>query len=580
MKSYTLDPRTNVFHPAGRASAVAYSDGAGIEEHLLDALSRAQDRSLFSPELVRHIRNWPSLYHLSPSRANLLRPIAHRLRGNVLEVGAGCGAITRYLGECGGPVIALEGSERRAAIAAQRCLDLENVRVVCDNFFDFAPSAPFSAVVCVGVLEYSGLYDREGGGIGAAVRRLASLLADGGVLIIAIENQLGLKYLAGAPEDHLSVPYYGVSGLYVPGEPATLGRQELERCLEESGLGRRWFLYPFPDYKMPTLMVDTSALEEPRLDLGGIIADNATSAAPFGYLSAFPEELAWPVVGRNGLTAALANSFLVVASASGSFENAADGALLWKYSTERTPPFRKEAVIERAPDATLRVRSRLLNPDLPRESGGYRIELSEREFICGEQYCQALYRIVNRRGWSLDQVRDWARPWLALLDRNSQGPDRQSLPSNFIDCIPKNLIVSPSGALVPFDLEYVAEGPVLANHVRLRGMLHALRQFNGCAPPAATLDAPTFELARTVLSLAGYPMPDQEAAACLAAEARFLETVQGVPAAEAERLLATGRLRIRFAPSAPEPAANRSFRDRILTVARGLRQRLESRLQP
>ena len=78
-------------------------------------------------ELAAAIRDWPSQYHLDAARANLLRPIAPASGATVLEIGAGCGAITRFLGETGATVLALEGSLARARIAASRCRDLDNV---------------------------------------------------------------------------------------------------------------------------------------------------------------------------------------------------------------------------------------------------------------------------------------------------------------------------------------------------------------------------------------------------------------------------------------------------------------------
>lgn len=62
-----------------------------------------------------------------------MRPFENDLHGDILEIGAGCGAITRYLGECGGNVLALEGSQD-AAIARARTRDLQNVTVVSDRF--------------------------------------------------------------------------------------------------------------------------------------------------------------------------------------------------------------------------------------------------------------------------------------------------------------------------------------------------------------------------------------------------------------------------------------------------------------
>ena len=57
--------------------------------------------------------------------------------GDVLEIGAGCGAITRYLGECGGNILALEGTPRRAAIASARTRGLDNVTVLSEKFESF-----------------------------------------------------------------------------------------------------------------------------------------------------------------------------------------------------------------------------------------------------------------------------------------------------------------------------------------------------------------------------------------------------------------------------------------------------------
>ncbi|WWL44975.1 class I SAM-dependent methyltransferase [Pseudomonas parakoreensis] len=74
------------------------------------------------------------------------------LKGDVLEIGAGCGAITRYLGEQGGNVLALEGSARRASIARSRTRDLPNVSVLAETFENFQVEKKFDVITLVGVL--------------------------------------------------------------------------------------------------------------------------------------------------------------------------------------------------------------------------------------------------------------------------------------------------------------------------------------------------------------------------------------------------------------------------------------------
>ena len=131
---YELHRPESIWRRPGYAG-IAYSDGDAIEERLGAVIARAADRTVLSTELAAQVTDWPSLYHLSGSRANVLRPFAGLLEGkDVLEIGAGCGALTRYLGECGARVLALEGTPRRAAIARSRTRELDNVTVVSDRF--------------------------------------------------------------------------------------------------------------------------------------------------------------------------------------------------------------------------------------------------------------------------------------------------------------------------------------------------------------------------------------------------------------------------------------------------------------
>src|SRR5687768_4169602 len=62
-----------------------YSDGDEVEQRIESAILASADVSLFSNELLAHQVDWPSVYHLSSTRANLLRPIDTHLAGkNVL----------------------------------------------------------------------------------------------------------------------------------------------------------------------------------------------------------------------------------------------------------------------------------------------------------------------------------------------------------------------------------------------------------------------------------------------------------------------------------------------------------------
>ena len=75
---------------------ISYSDGA--EERVYQMIRDASDLSSMSDELAAQATSWAERYHLATSRANLLRPFALPNDAVVLEIGAGCGAITRSLG--------------------------------------------------------------------------------------------------------------------------------------------------------------------------------------------------------------------------------------------------------------------------------------------------------------------------------------------------------------------------------------------------------------------------------------------------------------------------------------------------
>jgi 2-polyprenyl-3-methyl-5-hydroxy-6-metoxy-1,4-benzoquinol methylase len=211
---YAFDSLVNIWARPGYAS-INYSDGDSVENRIREAIASATDVSIFSSELRGHCIDWPSTYHLSSSRANILRPFENQLVGKrVLEIGAGCGAVTRYLGEIGANVLALEGSRRRAAIARNRTRELKNIEVLSDNFDEFAAVGSFDFITLIGVLEYAPMFIRGENPALEMLKRARSMLAADGKLIIAIENKLGLKYFAGAPEDHTGEPMYGIESRY------------------------------------------------------------------------------------------------------------------------------------------------------------------------------------------------------------------------------------------------------------------------------------------------------------------------------------------------------------------------------
>ena len=135
--AYKLDEKSGVWiSPSFQGTE--YSDGQKIENEIYKTLQKTKDLSTNSAELKDNCKNWVFNYHFSNERSNILRPLGNNLSDlDILEIGSGCGAITRYLGECNCNLTSLEGSFVRAKITRERNRDLKNVQVFCDKLEDF-----------------------------------------------------------------------------------------------------------------------------------------------------------------------------------------------------------------------------------------------------------------------------------------------------------------------------------------------------------------------------------------------------------------------------------------------------------
>ena len=342
---------------------VAYSEGADAEARLYDLVCAAGDRSVFSPDLAAAISDWSTEYHFSPARHTLLRPLAIQPGQRVLELGCGTGALTRHLGDSGARVDAVEGSLLRARIAAERCRDLPDVAVFFDDLAAFESPDAYDWVLLIGVLEYAPAFSSAPDPVADTLARAARFLAPRGRLVVAIENKLGLKYFNGASEDHLGKPYYGLQGLYAPAQPATFGKQELTARLARAGLASARFFYPFPDYKLPEVILADEALDDPGIPVCDLLP--WAPARDYGNPSSpsFSEPLVERELHANGLLDHFANSFLAVASKTVLPPPHAAPALAWRFETHTLPSLASQTTFSLSPDGLVAHRSRLLPPD-------------------------------------------------------------------------------------------------------------------------------------------------------------------------------------------------------------------------
>lgn len=326
---------------------VEYSDDPVAEREILRLLDTATDLDSATSIAPERYGTWAVRYHLSAERANLLRHLSFEGL-NVLEIGAGMGGTSRFLAERARALTVVEGTEARARALRSRLRDLDNWRDIVGNVSAVRLDRTFDVVCVIGVLEYAELSVATAPGESPYLRFLetcARHLSDDGVLVLAIENELGLKYWSGAAEDHLNVPFAGVCGYPQAPSPRTFSRRELFALLREVGLPDVDEFFPFPDYKVPSAVLSAELVARDP-ELAASVATAGALDGPGGpRMRLFPEQLAAQTVARAGLLSELANSFLFVASRSrGSgvrrrlLARSDSGEVGWYYSTSRRTP--------------------------------------------------------------------------------------------------------------------------------------------------------------------------------------------------------------------------------------------------
>ena len=102
-------------------------------------------------------------------------------------------------------------------------------------------------------------------------------------------------------EDHVGRPFFGISDNYTQATPATFGRRELRRILGRVGFTKRDFYLPFPDYKLPSVVISPLGAASRGFDAGVLAAETVHSEPQPFPDPAFALQKAWPIVARNGL---------------------------------------------------------------------------------------------------------------------------------------------------------------------------------------------------------------------------------------------------------------------------------------
>ncbi|MCR5023063.1 MAG: class I SAM-dependent methyltransferase [Lachnospiraceae bacterium] len=316
-----------------------YSEGAD-EDRLLDIVMEHEEEEF--NHIIASEQRWSILYHLSHLRGGIIDFLPIKEDQKILEIGAGCGAVTGAIAQKAGHVTCVELSYKRSLINAYRNRNRDNIDIKVGNFQTIEKhlEEKYDYIMLIGVLEYALSYIESKDPYQDFLEMLMPHLAHGGQVVVAIENKYGMKYFAGCREDHTGRYYDGIEG-YLHGDGVrTFSRTRLMRIAHKAGYDYKFF-YPYPDYKLPTTIYS-----DERLPHRGEFDENERNFDG-ERVTSFSEEAALNEALVDGYFPFFSNSYLMILQKENRIESMMERHPIYsKHSVERDPLYQIRTDIE------------------------------------------------------------------------------------------------------------------------------------------------------------------------------------------------------------------------------------------
>lgn len=263
-----------------------------------------------SLELLESNKDWVERYAIDTSRSTWISFFKEYIGDICLDIGCGFGNNTRVLSKYAKKTYGFDITVERLETLL---LLSRNITVAQGNIFSVdIRNKSINTILLIGVLEWLGVSN-----IGnvkelqiEALKRINGWLKDDGILILAIENRIGIQYFAGA-KDHQGTRFTSLLPrkmanftkkiLYSePYRTYTYSNYGYKKLLRESGFNYWQFYYTFPDYRYPKIICDDdnfnkfkSFLKETHKNLKGALACKVINKlfAPSFYIVASKKPL-------------------------------------------------------------------------------------------------------------------------------------------------------------------------------------------------------------------------------------------------------------------------------------------------
>lgn len=462
---------------------INYSDGRSTERYLEKVFLKTVDLSFNSYELENYIKDWPTEYHLTRKRAQLLSCFEFDKSRKVLEVGCGCGAITRFLGETFNDVLAVEGSIARSHLARLRTRDLDNVSIICAPFQELKFREPFDIIFCIGVFEYAKMFVDSPDPYDAVLQYFNSALASDGVLVIGIENQFGLKYFASKREDHTGLSFDGLEGYpRFTNRARTFGYDELKRRINEYFATIEYY-FPYPDYKVPSCILSERFMRKAKTS--ELIGNFQSRDYFYDRKPLFEEKLVLIALDKNNKLPFFSNSFLVIAGKK-DISSVKFKQLGLFYSSNRLKEFQTVTRFVEREDGRIWSEKAPMNASAEVKSGNLILKPITAEWIHGFSLQTELMMRCKEENINIYELFAPCKIWLKKLKSLAAKDNPLWIDGKYIDCVWKNSYIR-NGQCDFIDLEWEYQDRLQLKTIVIRSIFLFLNEILSISDVASCL---------------------------------------------------------------------------------------------
>lgn len=223
------------------------NQGKKIAEYIENFSNQEYEKHFSKDVTTEEIR------HLSTICQNSINWYPFKENCSILEIGGNLGEITGVLCKKANKVVTLENQPDKATIISKRYENQENLEIILGEWKDITLTEKFDYITLIGSLPYiakaNHMTSQE------MISELSQNLKEDGILLIAVDNQFGIRYFVGNPENYLNKKFVGLLNYNNEEDKIeTYTKPKLQNMLEQTGFHYQHFYYPLPDYRMPNVI--------------------------------------------------------------------------------------------------------------------------------------------------------------------------------------------------------------------------------------------------------------------------------------------------------------------------------------